>query len=87
MIAMQYNEVETKREVVLAKEHKKMIENIKSSIRDVTMEHQSSGEQEDLSSSSLSPMETLQSLARDTPYKRVRKHQKDEQKTGSVEIN
>lgn len=77
LIAMEYNKQESERQAVSKKEQEMMIDSIKSSIRDVLLEQQGSSVSQDFSSAQ-SDMETLRSLARDTPYKRVRKQPKDD---------
>ena len=77
LIAIEYNKQESERQAVSKKEQEMMIDSIKSSIRDVLLEHQGSSVSQDFSSTQ-SDMETLRSLARDTPYKRVRKQPKDD---------
>lgn len=76
-IAMEYNKEESERQAISQKEQEKMIESIKSSIRDVLVEQQRSSVSQEATSNQ-SSMDTLQSLARDTPYKRARKQAKDD---------
>lgn len=77
-IAMEYNKEESERQAVSQKEQEKMIDSIKSSIRDVIVEQQRSSVSQEAASNQ-SSMDTLQSLARDTPYKRARKQAKDDE--------
>lgn len=75
---MEYNKEESERQAVSQKEQEKMIDSIKSSIRDVIVEQQRSSVSQEAASNQ-SSMDTLQSLARDTPYKRARKQAKDDE--------
>ena len=77
LIAMEYNKRECERQAVSRKEQEIMIDSIKSSIRDVMQEQQGSSVSQDFSSTQ-SDMETLRSLARDTPYKRAHKQPKED---------
>lgn len=83
-IAMEYNKEESERQAVSQKEQEKMIDSIKSSIRDVIVEQQRSAVSQEAAASNQSSMDTLQSLARDTPYKRARKQAKDDHDPGDV---
>lgn len=82
-IAIEYNKEESERQAASQKEQEKMLDSIKASVRDVILEQQRSSLSQE-SSSNQSNMDTLQSLARDTPYKRVRKQAKDDQNHGDL---
>lgn len=77
---MDYNKEESDRQAVSLKQQEKMIDSIKASIRDVILEQQRVSDQD--------ADKTLQSLAKDTPYKRVRKqvHVEDSNDTDIVSL-
>ena len=85
-IAMEYNNEQSEREATSLKEQEKMLESIRSSIRDAILEHQQSLISQE-SSHNQSNIDTLHSLARDTPYKRARKAAKDDQDDISKVMN
>ncbi len=72
MIAMEYNKEESERQTASQREQEKMLESIKTSMRDFIQEQQCSLVSE-WSPPNHSDVDILQSLARDTPYKRVSK--------------
>lgn len=78
-IAIEYNKEESERQVVSQREQEKMLDSIKASISDVMLEQQDSTVSQGSLSSFKSNMDMLQSLARDTPYKRVSKQAKGDQ--------
>ncbi|KAE8277998.1 hypothetical protein D5F01_LYC23933 [Larimichthys crocea] len=74
-IAMEFNKEESERQAISQKQQEKMVDLIKTSLRDILLEQQynnSSGSWESSCDQSTN-MDKLKSLARDTPYKRGRK--------------
>lgn len=68
IIAMEYNKLEAERQAVAQKEHDRMLDAIKASIRDVISEQQRSSAEASYVTDE--PKGTLECLARGTPYNR-----------------
>lgn len=64
---MQYNKEQSERQAASLKEQERMLDSIKSSIKDIILEQQRRSMPQE-SSSNQSHIDTLQSLARDTLY-------------------
>lgn len=82
-IALEYNMREAEKQAELQKREEKMLESIKASIRDAMTENHVEGTSPRLEYSQPCS-ETLESIAQQIPYKRVRKNTSDQDKNGDL---